>query len=101
MRSRGPMSAPVQANEDVAVACPGQPSQDVAREHVSSGSPIGYLRQAAWYAEAAPTLIDALALVRHHVWSQMLLPTSLCATDLVKVPQASLDHLTDILCYAA
>jgi len=35
------------------------------------------------------------------LWTQMIFPTSRGAPDLVKVPRAVVDHLTDLLCYAA
>ena len=73
----------------------------LAHQYLRSDSPPRALRQAAWYAKGTPTFSDALAVVRHQLWTQMTFPTSPRAPDLVKVPQALLDHLTDLLCYAA
>jgi hypothetical protein len=73
----------------------------LAHQSLGSTSPAGALRQAAWYVKGAPTFSDALALVRRQLWTQMIYPTSRYAPDLVKVPRAVVDHLTDLLCYAA
>ena len=59
------------------------------------------IRQSAWYDKPAPTFADALAVVRRHLWTH----TTFCglphAGDLVKIPRALVDHLADLLCYAA
>ncbi len=57
--------------------------------------------QSAWYSKPLPTFADALALVRRHLWSHTTFPTSPTDADLVKVPAALVDHLRDLLCYAA
>jgi hypothetical protein len=57
-------------------------------------------RQAAWYPKVQPTFADALALVRRLIWQQAF-QTSTAATDLVQMPRATLDHLTDTLAYVA
>jgi hypothetical protein len=59
------------------------------------------IRQAAWYAKSAPTFADALAVVRRQLWARTTFPTSPADLDLVKVPRTVLDHLRDLLCYAA
>jgi hypothetical protein len=59
------------------------------------------LYQTAWYAKPTPTFSDALALVRRRLWTRTAFPTSPCTSGLVKVPQALIDQLTDLLCYAA
>lgn len=59
------------------------------------------IRHAAWYHKRLPTFSDALALVRRRLWAQMTFATSPSATDMAKVPQAFVDHLCDLLCYAA
>jgi DDE superfamily endonuclease len=59
------------------------------------------LYQTAWYTKTTPTFSDALALVRRRLWTRSAFPTSPCTSGLVKVPQALLDQLTDLLCYAA
>jgi phosphoglycerol transferase MdoB-like AlkP superfamily enzyme len=73
----------------------------LAHQRLTSDSLTGDLRQAAWYAKSAPTFSDALALVRRQLWTQMRFPTLPYTADPAKVPQALLDHLTNLLCYAA
>jgi hypothetical protein len=74
----------------------------VAHEHyrhvTASLAPVPV---AAWYTKPTPTFSDALALVRHHLWTQTTFPTSLCHSDVEKVPRVLLTHLADLLCYAA
>lgn len=65
-----------------------------------STTPVS-VRRSAWYAKATPTFVDALALVRRHLWTHStfcLLPSD---PDSEKVPHALLDHLSELLCYAA
>lgn len=59
------------------------------------------LPQTSWYTKTTPTFSDALALVRRQLWTQTTFPTSPGDTDVGKVPRALLDHLADLLCYAA
>jgi hypothetical protein len=60
------------------------------------------IRQAAWYPKRDPTFADALALVRRSLWShQAALCMSHREADIVKVPRAVIQRLTDALCYAA
>jgi hypothetical protein len=59
------------------------------------------LQQTAWYTKTTPTFSDALALVRRRLWTQVTFPTSPCDADGEKVPRALLDHLAELLCYAA
>lgn len=59
-------------------------------------------RQAAWYSKPLPTFSDALALVRHYLWS--LYPTfriSKDEPDMLKIPKPLFDTLVSTLCYAA
>ena len=59
-------------------------------------------RQAAWYRKAYPTFSDALALVRRELWAQEeTFYRSTREADMVKVPRAFVEHLTETLCYAA
>jgi DDE superfamily endonuclease len=59
------------------------------------------LPHAAWYSKVTPTFSDALALVRRRLWTQMSFPTLTNDADVGKVPRTLLDHLADLLCYAA
>jgi hypothetical protein len=59
------------------------------------------LRQRAWYPKPLPTFADALALVRRQLWASLLFPTSRRTLDHEHIPRAVLDHLCDLLCYAA
>jgi hypothetical protein len=59
------------------------------------------VRQAAWYAKGTPTFLDALALVRRSLWGQTTLCTSPTEHHVVEVPHALVDHLCELLCYAA
>lgn len=58
-------------------------------------------RQDAWYAKALPTFGDALTLVRRRLWTQTIFQTSLWTGEGEKVPCVLLNHLADLLCYAA
>lgn len=69
-----------------------------AQVDARSSTPI---RQSAWYTKSLPTFADALALVRRQFWAQMTFPTSSADADLVKVPRTLVDHLSELLCYAA
>ncbi len=59
----------------------------------------GPLRQAAWYRKRAPTFADALALVRQEIWAQASFCMSSEDAEMVKVPRALIDRLTETLCY--
>jgi len=61
----------------------------------------GAFRRAAWYHKRDPTFADALASVRKELWAHVTFCGSPSATDTVKVPRASLERLTDAVCYAA
>ncbi len=64
--------------------------------------PIGaVVRQAAWYPKPLPTFSDALALVRRELWAQTAFCMSAADPDIVEVPRAFVERLTDALCYAA
>ena len=74
----------------------------VAHEHYRhQTTQLAPVQVAAWYTKTTPTFSDALALVRHHLWTQTTFPTSLCDSDVEKVPRALLTLLADLLCYAA
>ncbi len=59
------------------------------------------VRQSAWYEKSHPTFSDALAAVRHHLWSQQSFSMSSSAVEIEKVPRLTLERLTDALAYAA
>jgi hypothetical protein len=59
------------------------------------------LRGAAWYHKRHPTFCDALALVRKELWAQETFYRSAPEVDMVKVPRAFVEHLTETLCYPA
>lgn len=59
-------------------------------------------RRAAWYSKPYPTFSDALALVRRELWAQeKTFCSSAREADMVKVPRAFVEHLTETLCYTA
>jgi hypothetical protein len=59
------------------------------------------VRRAAWYRKPSPTFSDALALVRKELWAHATFRRSLWEPDMVEVPRAFVEHLTETLCYAA
>jgi hypothetical protein len=61
----------------------------------------GLIRQAAWYVKDRPTFSDALAWVRHHLWTHGGFCTSTDKPDDPKLWQALTERLTQTLCYAA
>jgi hypothetical protein len=69
--------------------------------HPRMGPPGETVRQAAWYRKPLPTFSDTLALVRRELWAQTGFCMSVSAPEMVKVPRALLEHMTDALCYAA
>ena len=67
------------------------------------------IRRAAWYESPLPTFVDAIsfagslrsiALVRQYLWS-CTFSMSDSPTEMVKIPRALLERLTDTLGYAA
>jgi DDE superfamily endonuclease len=71
-----------------------------ASTRVTFSSSATGIRQAAWYTKAMPTFVDALARVRHDLWTHTTFCGLLSSPDSRQVPHALLDHLTDLLCYA-
>ena len=65
--------------------------------------PISAVRPqtAAWYAKCEPTFSDAIATVRRALWCPTGLSMSCQGTEMIKVPVALLQRLTDTLCHAA
>jgi hypothetical protein len=58
-------------------------------------------RQAAWYQKELPTFSDTLALVRQQLWPVSISWLSGAKPDVVIIPKALLERLTDTLAYAA
>jgi hypothetical protein len=67
----------------------------------SSDCPVA-TRQAAWYIKSLPTFSDALAVVRHQLWSSLpTFQTSGSGPDMIKVSRPLFASLVETLCYAA
>ncbi len=64
------------------------------------GQPLP-VRQAAWYAKSAPTFSDTLAFVRQQLWPVTGFSTSPSSNEVVEIPRALFDRLTDTLAFAA
>jgi DDE superfamily endonuclease len=69
--------------------------------HALRQSEARVVRTAAWYAKERPTFSDALAVVRRELWSCYHFAMSESDVEMVKIPRAVLERLTDTLCYAA
>ena len=59
------------------------------------------IRQAAWYAKSAPTFSDTLAFVRRQLWPVTVFSTSPSSDEVVEIPRALFNRLTDTLAFAA
>jgi hypothetical protein len=59
------------------------------------------VRNTAWYGKTRPTFSDAIALVRRQLWDHIHFSTSQQETELIQIPRAVLERLTEALCYAA
>jgi DDE superfamily endonuclease len=59
------------------------------------------VRQAAWYQKAVPTFSDTLAYVRQQLWPVSISWMSGSKADVVIIPKALFERLTDTLAYAA
>jgi hypothetical protein len=59
------------------------------------------LRAAAWYTKPGPTFIDALAMVRRSLWAGTTFHMSSPDPDIVKIPRSLVEHLSELLSYAA
>lgn len=64
------------------------------------GQPLP-VRQAAWYTKALPTFSDTLAFVRQHLWPVTLSYLSPAKPDMIEIPRALFDRLTQTLAFAA
>jgi len=58
-------------------------------------------KSTAWYEKEVATFSDAIAAVRRYLWADQHFQTSKTATEMIKVPRAFIERLTDTLCYAA
>jgi hypothetical protein len=67
----------------------------VAQEHALP------IRQAIGYRKVQPTFADAIAVVRQHLWTSTHFYMSPAKPDMVEIPSALLNRLTETLCYAA
>jgi DDE superfamily endonuclease len=59
------------------------------------------VRQAAWYQKALPTFSDTLAFLRQQLWPVSISWMSGAKGDVVIIPKALFERLTDTLAYAA
>lgn len=61
------------------------------------------IRQSAWYAKDEATFMDALAVVRRHLWTSYLAhpPPATSASEAVNSPALFLSSLLEMACYAA
>jgi hypothetical protein len=57
------------------------------------------MRQTAWYRKPRPTFSDALAVVRHSLWSHVDLSPSQRTADIEKLSPKLLERFTEALCY--
>jgi hypothetical protein len=69
--------------------------------HQQLGHSTALPRQAAWYHKPRPTFSDALALVRRQLWAVGISEPSAPDADMVKLPRALVECLTEAVCYAA
>jgi hypothetical protein len=58
-------------------------------------------RSAAWYTKPLPTFSDTLALVRRQLWPVVISYLSPATPDMVEIPRAFFERLTDTLAFAA
>lgn len=58
-------------------------------------------RRAAWYEKESATFSDAIAAVRRYLWSYQHFQTSSATAEMIKIPRAFVERLTETLCYAA
>jgi DDE superfamily endonuclease len=59
------------------------------------------IRQAAWYSKTLPTFADTLAFVRQHLWPVTLSYLSPAKPDMIEIPRALFERLTETLAFAA
>ena len=70
--------------------------------HLLQNQRLATPRSTAWYAKSAPTFVDAIALVRRHLWSAT---ETFCMSqdkpDITKVPTPLFNRFIESLTYAA
>jgi hypothetical protein len=71
----------------------------LANRHLRDDKDV--LRQATWYRKDAPTFADALAVVRRELWAHETFRLSACRGEMVQLPRALVERLTETLCYIA
>ena len=59
------------------------------------------VRCTAWYHKTTPTFADTLAFVRRQLWPSALFSMSSDRNDMVEIPHAVFQHVTDTLAFAA
>jgi hypothetical protein len=69
--------------------------------HRQMPRPVSIVRQATWYHKRDPTFADALASVRRDIWQHQAFSTSPCTGEIVELPRAVVERLTETLCYVA
>lgn len=65
------------------------------------GDEYAPVRTAAWYPTQHATFSETIALVRRCLWTADHVSISGAKTDVVQIPRALLERLTEALCYAA
>ena len=58
-------------------------------------------RHAAWYPKPQPTFSDALAAVRHRLWTSTTFSTSPGQREVAPIPRELLERLTQAACFPA
>ena len=67
-----------------------------------AGQSMGTPRSAAWYAKSEPTFVDAIALVRRHLWNaSATFCTSPQNPDMLQIPTPLFNRFIESLAYAA
>ncbi len=59
------------------------------------------LRRAAWYPKPQPSFSDALAAVRHRLWTSATFSASPNHGEVAKIPREPLERLTQAACFPA
>ena len=62
----------------------------------AQGAP--WVRSTAWDGKTRPTFAAAMAWVRRRLWDHLHFSTSQQETDLIKIPRALLERVTEALC---